>query len=156
MKDSEFVSQVAACYYSFKNSYILIAGVEKNQHLIINAEITYTNKPIAFVTKQLLSYSMPVWINAHEPLKCSLGAWFAGELNFYQDWEIESLNDLYESLMAEKRIKAPGLTLSQNIEPCLKILLKALEKDLCCQQQGDLNFGVAVEPREVFRIIQGY
>lgn len=88
-------------------------------------------------------------------MRYSLGAWFAGELDFYQESEIEPLNDLYESLIVEERLKAPGLTLSQSLEPCLKILIKALQKDLCSEPAE--NFWISVgETREVYTIWDGY
>ena len=154
--NSEFTSEVVACYYSFKISHILIGGVDTNQNLIICAEASYTSKPISSIAKQLLTYSMPIWINTHQALRYSLEGWLGGELDFHQEGEVESLNDLYDSLIAEGRLKAPALTLlGQNIQPCLKILIKALKKDLCCEQQGDFWVDVG-EPREICSIFEGY
>lgn len=155
MSENEFISKTVACYYSFKNSHVLVGMVDADQNLIICGENSYTNKSIFAMVKELSSYSSPVWINKHEPLKYSLGEWLGGELDFSQESEVESLNDLYDSLIAEKRLQAPDLALSgQNIERCFKILIKSLQKDLC-QQQQDFSFDVG-EKREIYSILEGY
>lgn len=152
---TEFVSQVVACHYSLKTAYVLIGGIDRNKNLIICGEAVYTNQTISAIAKLLIDYRLPVWVNrTHKSLNDRLGEFFGGELDFRLEQEIEPLDILYSDLIAEGRLKAPGLNLPQEVEPCLKILVKALEDDL---DQSESNFWVDLgEPREIYKAWDGY
>lgn len=152
---TEFIAKVVACHYSLKVAYVLIGAVDKDKNLIICAEAVYTNQTISAIAKLLIDYHLPVWVNrTHKSLNERLGECFAGELDFRLEQETEPLDILYSDLIAEGRLKAPGLNLPQEVEPCLKILVKALEDDLD-QTEVDFEFSVG-EPREIYRIWAGY
>ena len=152
---TEFIAKAVACHYSLKISYVLIGGVGKDKNLTVCAEAVYTNQTISAIANLLIDYHLPVWVNrTHKSLNDRLGERFAGELDFRLEREIEPLDILYSDLIAEGRLKAPGLDLPQEFEPCLKILVKALEDDLD-QTEDDFWFDVG-ETREVYRILNRY
>lgn len=127
-----------ACYYSFRQSHILIGALDKQRRLILTTELTQTNMPVSAIASQILDYDLPTYINQHEPLKTALGGLVRGELNFDSENEIErqNLDDLYYSLKHENRMAiAPGVSLQgSTAQYCLKILLKGMLGDLCSER----------------------
>jgi len=106
MDKIEYVIEVIGCFYSFKNTHILIGGIDKKNQLRLHTEVVKNNFPIKETAELLNNYSHNIWINTHEPLRTAIGSRCKGELSFDKDNESENevLEDLFLSLKQSGRL----------------------------------------------------
>jgi hypothetical protein len=158
MNKKTYVDEAIACFYSSRNCQILIGGIDENQVLIIHTQIVREPAILAEVIKLLSDYSLPIWINSHEPLKRNLPGRIAGELSFGQEneQEREELHDLYESLIATQQIEDNVNLEGQNAQSCLQILIKAIGMELYVKPVEATFWSDVGETRNVYSIFKGY
>ncbi len=159
MDKKEYISEVIGCFYTFKSTHILIGGTDDENRLQIHTEIVKTNCPIKEIAKFLKTYSLDIWINTHQPLRTAIGVWCKGELSFEKDNESENeaLEDLFLSLKQSGRLSLATDVKIQgnNAHKCLKILLKALTRQLCQEPPEEFS-PVMGGRREIYEILDYY
>ena len=159
MDKIKYTNEAIACFYSFKSTHILIGGTDDENRLQIHSEIVKTNCPIQEIAKFVKTYSLDIWINTHQPLRTAIGGWCKGELGFEKDNESENeaLEDLFLSLKQSGRLSLATDVKIQgnNAHKCLKILLKALTRQLCQEPPEEFLLVVSGQ-REIYEKLDYY
>lgn len=158
MNKKTYVDEAIACFYSSSNCHILIGGIDENLVLIIHTQIVREPAILAEIIKLLSDYSLPIWINSHEPLKRNLPGKIAGELSFGQENEQErkDLHNLYESLIFTQQIEDNANLEGQNAQSCLQILIRAIAMELYVKPVEPTFWCDMGETRNVYNIFKGY
>jgi len=128
------VQKYLGCFYSYSEVVIIEAYLNSNKILVIKTPTELRNLSLDKAAELIKSFGVKPWINMHEPLELFLRnqcyVFSFGEENREN---IEALEDLFNSLKAEKRI---AYETNLNLKPggarlkAFQLVLKSATKNL--------------------------